>query len=91
MLTVHEIGSKYLSGPDDSGDVWFAIKATITNNSTQHEDVFVTIQGVDEDGFELTDVTLHGSFAPGETKTLTDRAYASVSIINAIKVWQIKG
>jgi hypothetical protein len=53
----------------------FAIVVDVTNNPQQAVEVFVDLQAVDDDGFELADVTLRGSLGPKETKHLSEQNY----------------
>ena len=89
-VTVGEIATKLRAEADDSGDVMFAIAVDVTNNTQNAIEVFVDLQAVDHDGFELTDLTLRGSFGPGETKRLSDQAYMPDRDYRAIARWQVE-
>ena len=74
---------------DEYGDVRFAIKATVKNNSDD-EDVYFTIQGVDTDGFEIDTVDFNAEFPVGETLTLTTREEMNAELYEQIVDWQVK-
>lgn len=88
-IEVSEIATKITDGPDSSGDVWFAIKATVRNNGTD-EDVSIQLQAVDRDGFELNDVRLDGKISPGDSRNLTTKTYMPLAQYNQIHNWQVK-
>lgn len=86
-ITVSNIATKIVEGPNSSGDIHYAIKADVTN-SGQNNQVSVKLQGIDGDGFELEDLYLSGDIAPGETKTLTDKRIMAEKDYNNIKDWR---
>jgi hypothetical protein len=57
-IEVTNIETKIVRGPDNDGDVWFAIKCAIRNNSGTDQRIFVNLQAVDVSGFELKTVYL---------------------------------
>ncbi|MGG6296595.1 hypothetical protein ACQ4M4_19565 [Leptolyngbya sp. AN02str] len=89
-ITITGIATKQMSQPDDSGDIYYAIKATVQNNSGRPLEVNISIQAVDEDDFELTDVSLSSEIAADETKTITDKTFMPHSDYVQIAKWQIK-
>lgn len=88
-IEISDIATKLVSSPDSSGDVYYAIKADVTNNG-QKQDVRVELQAVDSDGFEVADLTLRGDIPPGTSKVLTDKKYMQETAYKSIKNWQIK-
>jgi hypothetical protein len=88
-VSVGEIVTKLRSERDDSGDVWFAIAADVTNNTQDPVEIRLKLQAVDSDGFELTDLALRGVLRPGETKRLSDQDYMPHKDYLAIAKWQI--
>ena len=86
---VTNIGAKQMSEEDDAGDIWFAVKATVTNLTDDEIFVSIDLQGVDVDDFEVKSVSLSSSLSPGESKTLTDRTYISSNEWKMIKRWQV--
>jgi hypothetical protein len=89
-LTIGEIKAKVRGEVDEAGDVSFAIAVDVTNNTGDHVDVAVDVQAVDQDGFELKDMTLYGSLGPQETKRLTDQRYMPHRDYLAIARWQVE-
>jgi len=74
-VLVSDIASKIMSGVDSAGDVWFSVKVTAKNMSNETKKVNVTLQAIDNDGFELKTETLQGTFEPNEIKILTEKSY----------------
>jgi hypothetical protein len=91
MLNVSDIAAKVLTQPDDDGDVNIAVKATIVNDDeSEAVDGLVAIQGVDSDGFEVENIYLRYSLAPGEAKVISDRTDMNVEEFSRIARWQFK-
>lgn len=89
LVDIADIATKRRGEPDSSGDVWYSIKATATNNTTNLVEVGVDLQAIDDEGFELTTVTLVGVLEPGETKVLTGRDYMQADEFEQIARWQV--
>lgn len=89
-VTVGKIATRLRGEPDDAGDVSFAVAVDVTNDTQQAVEVTVDLQAVDQDGFELTDLTLYGSLGPGETKRLSDQRYMPHRDYLAIAKWQVE-
>ena len=75
--------------PDDVENISFAIKATVQNWSVE-ENVNIQLQGLDEEGFELADVRLHGTVGIGKERTLTTRDSMNSDLYKKIVIWQVK-
>lgn len=84
---VSNIAHKLVSADDE--DLTVAIKATVKNNS-DYESVFIEIQGVDADGFEIEHLTLMGDIPIGGTRTLTKRCYIKRKLYEQIAHWQMR-
>ena len=82
---VSNIAAKLIS--TDDKDVTVAIKATVKNNS-DNERVFIDIQGVDADGFEMEYFSLMGDIPIGESRTLTRQRYIERKLYEQITHWQ---
>ena len=87
MITVHDIGTRVVS--EDEDDISLAIKALVQNESDDTE-VYITLQGLDSDGFEIDDITLTGTIPIGASKVLTNKAYVDKELFEQIVVWQEK-
>ena len=87
MITVHDIGTRVVS--EDEDDISLAIKALVQNESDDTE-VYITLQGLDSDGFEIDDITLTGTIPIGTSKVLTNKAYVDKELFEQIVVWQEK-
>jgi hypothetical protein len=89
-ITVGDILTKLRTDEDSSGDVWFAIMVEVTNNTEDPLQVRLDLQAVDDEGFELKDLTLRGLVGPGEAKRFSDRDYMPYQDYQQIAEWQIK-
>lgn len=89
-VTVGTIAAKLRGDPDDAGEVCFAIVADVTNHTRNPVEVSVDIQAVDDEGFELMDLTLRGPLGPGETRRLSDQDYMRHKDYLAIAKWQVE-
>ena len=73
---------------DEDDQLSFAVKIAVENLSDD-ESVYFTLQGVDDEGFEVYSLTLSGKIPIGETKILTTREdYVDVSEYKQIVAWQ---
>ena len=89
MITVHDIATRRVPSEDEDY-MSFAIKALVQNGSDDPE-VFVTLQGLDSDGFEIYDIILEGTIPIGASKVLTTkRDYVDKEIFEQIVGWQQK-
>lgn len=88
MITVGDIATRVVS--EDEDDFSFAIKALVQNGSDDPK-VFVRLQGLDSDGFEIYDVILKSTIPIGASKVLTTREdYVDKELFEQIVVWQQK-
>ena len=87
-MKVSNIATKVLK-IDDDGEVSFAIKALVENDSNS-EDVYVSLQGLDNEGFEVYEMMLTGKISTGESKVLTTSDYVEEKIFEQIINWQEK-
>jgi len=71
------------------GDMEYAIKAEVNNNSTR-EEVCFKIQAVDFEGFELKDETLCGKVPINGVRQMTDTGRMPMADWKRINKWQIK-
>ena len=84
---VSDIKTKVIA--DDFEDVTLALKATVKNMS-RDEDVYFTLQGVDEEGFELTSINIDAEIPIGEERTITTNEYINSDLCKRIVNWQLK-
>ena len=87
MITVHDIATRVVS--EDEDDISLAIKALVHNESDDTE-VYVDLQGLDTDGFEIHDTTLAGTIPIGASKVLSERTYVDKALFKQIVVWREK-
>ncbi len=87
-MKVSDIATKVIN-KDDDGYVSFAIKALVENDSDE-EEVYVCLQGLDNEDFEVYEMTLTGKISTGESKVLTTSDYVAASIFEQIIKWQEK-
>jgi hypothetical protein len=90
QINVDDISTRIVESVDDAGDLWYAIKATVVNSSNQDLEVDVEIQGVDDEGFELTSVNVRGVLLRESDKILTERTFLQERIFEEIAQWQVK-
>jgi len=88
-LEVRDIKTRTIGEVDSSGDIYFAIKANVRNLGHKNE-VTLTLQAVDREGFELKDVTLSGKIVPGQSRVLTDKTFMPYKLFKQIDQWQVK-
>lgn len=73
---------------DEDDQLSFAVKIAVENLSDD-ELVYFTLQGIDDEGFEVYSLTLTGNVPIGETKILTTREdYVDASEYRQIVAWQ---
>lgn len=70
--------------------IQIALKAVVKNLAKKRKEIFVEIQAIDSDGFELESYTLAGKLNPGEIKTLSQKFETFEEIYGNIRGWQIK-
>jgi hypothetical protein len=88
---VSNIATKVLKRDSDDESLTFSIKADVTNK-TDDSEVYVRLQGLDSEGFEVYSVSLDGSIQRNATKTLTTKeSYVDFSDFDQIVSWQFAG
>ena len=88
MITVNDIATRVVS--EDEDDFSFAIKALVQNGSDDPE-VFITLQGLDSDSFEIYEVILEAIIPIGASKVITTReSYVDKELFGQIVGWQQK-
>ena len=87
-IVVSQIATRVFVESDDDGDTSYAIKALVENHS-EDEDVFITLQAVDADDFEVATVNLSGTVPPGGQRTITTRRFMNAGEFSRIDRWQI--
>ena len=75
--------------PDSSGDVWFSVKTTVRNSSSDYRYVSFTLQGIDSDGFEMKSERFRGIVDPSSDMTFTDRTYMNGKNFDSITHWKV--
>ena len=84
-----EINIKQLTERTSEGYLWFSTKINITNKTKSVKNVFIEIQGIDKEGFELKDFDLKCKLNPMETKTFTDRRFMPEKEFKDVIKWQV--
>lgn len=67
-----------------------ALKVVVKNLAKKKKDIFVEIQAVDEDGFELESYTLSAKLKAGEVKTVSQKQEIYEDTFRNIREWQIR-
>ncbi len=88
-ILVGDISTKKMSEVDNSGDVWFSIKALVKNTAQVDKKVDLVLQAVDSDGFELKSISLTGSIKAGGEEILTDKTYMPDKQYRGINKWKL--
>jgi len=84
-----DIRTKVL-GIDSFGNVHFAIRCTVINHDDDYGKVFVHLQALDSDDFEIDTVLLVVDIEVGEKKVVTDRDSMKFSEWRRIRKWVVK-
>ena len=84
---ISNVTTKVLS--EEFEDAILALKVTVKNLS-RDEDVYITLQGIDEDGFELAEITISAEIPVGEERTLTTKEDINSDLCHKIVEWQLK-
>ena len=87
-MKVTGIETKVLSRSEEDGQITFAIRALVENDSDD-ADVSVTLQGLDSDGFERCDLYLQGNIPIGTSRSLTTKRDVAADIFSAVATWQV--
>ncbi|MBI5634898.1 MAG: hypothetical protein HZA15_15630 [Nitrospirae bacterium] len=74
---------------DSIGNTWFSIKADVTNKGRSGS-VYVTLQGLDFEGYERKTVILRDTLETGQTKTMTNETVLDSPSYNKIREWRVK-
>ena len=86
-MKVSDIKVKVLK-TDEDDDLTISIKALVANDSEEDGEVYATIKGLDDEGFEVFNTTLSGMIPLGQEKTLTDMVeYVDAAIYATIVTW----
>lgn len=86
-ITVSNIECRPLR-EDSIGNVYYAVKASVTNNGPQGKNVSVHLQGLDRQGFEVEKVFMSGFVAAGQTQSFTTKKALEVDQFQAIYEWK---
>jgi len=89
-IAVTEIVVRSVDENMSATELWFSVKALVTNNTASRRTVVIGIQGVDRDGFELKDFIMRGSLEANETRFLTDRQYMPKENFQKVVQWQVE-
>lgn len=84
---ISEIETKVIT--EEPKDALVAIKFTAKNLSME-EDYFIVLQGVDDDGFELAEITIDAKIPINEKRTLTTNKRINSDLFYQIVEWQVK-
>ncbi len=88
-MRLSDIATKIVA-TDDDGHITLAIKVTVEND-TDDEEIYVTMQGLDRDGFVVHEITVGGEIPTGESKVLTEKDdYVKRVIYDQIGEWRAK-
>ena len=86
-IVVSDIATRLVKNEDDDGDVTYAIKASVENHSDD-ESVWITLQAVDADEFEVGTAHREGTVPRGGKRTLTTQSFMNGDAFRRIVRWQ---
>ena len=87
-MKISDIATKIIS--EEDGYISFAIKAQVENDS-HNEEISITLQGLDSDGFVFSEIRLEGNVPLNENKILTAKQdFVENKIFEQIVEWQEK-
>jgi len=89
-IAVTEIVVRSVDENMSATELWFSVKALVTNNTASPRTVVIGIQGVDREGFELKDFIMRGSLEANETRFLTDRQYMPKENFQKVVHWRVE-
>ena len=75
---------------EDDEDFTVGFKVTVKNLSTQRKEVYVSVEGLDSEGFVLDTHTISGKVNPGEVRSLSVNNYVSRTKFAKIVKWRIE-
>lgn len=84
------VDARVVSGPDEDGELLISLKAMVTNYSDGELTVSLSIQGCDDEGFELAEFELEGKVRSKTTKVITDTDYVEADVFKSISSWNIE-
>ena len=73
---------------DSSGDIWFAIKCTVHDESGREKLHIISLQAVDKEGFEIKTIHVYARIPANGTKVLTTRSWMSLRDFRRIHHWE---
>ena len=87
-MRIFDFATKKLKVED--GDVELSVKLSV-ENQTDDEDVYVTVKGLDAEGFEVLNFIMDGKVSIGATKTLTTiESYIDEKLFRQIRSWEFE-
>ena len=89
-IEVDEPECKILQPADKDGDLEFALKVTVQNNSDTEMEVKTIIQGIDREGFEVFEVRLSDAIKAGKSRVLTDSDFLQERRFKSIVRWRVE-
>ena len=83
-IVVEDLKTKIIG--EDEDDVELSFRAVVRNNSDDTY-VSITLNALDDEGFEIEDVILGGNIQLGTSKALTEKTYISREKYRQIHEW----
>jgi hypothetical protein len=87
QVQIQDIQSQIVGSPDSAGNVQFTVTATALNPTMYGTEFSVQVQGLDNNGSPLTNVTLWGRIGGRETGTLTGQGSLPEATYGSIVNW----
>ena len=70
--------------------IQIALKVVVKNLAKKRKEIFVEIQALDDEGFEVENYTLAGKVNSGEIKALSQKYETDEDFFAKVRGWQIK-
>ena len=89
-LDMGPVEARIVSGPDEDRMLTISIKVGVANNTDNDKTVYVSIQALDADEFELFECGINGRVPAGEYRTITDTQEIEETIYDSISEWRVE-
>ena len=86
-MKIENISTKVILPAYSRNYLQYSIKCMVEND-TGEEDVSITLQGLDEEGYEIDTVTIHGTISSGGSKVMTTSDSMDKKLYDQIVSWR---
>ena len=86
-MKIENISTKVITQADHNSRLEYSIKCSVENH-TNDEDVRFTLQGLDEEGYEIDTVNICGTIPEGKSKVMTTKTTLEEKLYKQIVSWR---